>query len=194
MARATASLIGLVLLAMAGAAAADGWGGIEPGVTTTEQVRERYGAPTRETPRKVEGYDTTEWTYEGPRAPTGLLRMLVEFGLLTPGGFKSNVVRVLRLDPKPFIFAKPTILDGWGLPDRAGRQNEREVFFYDSGLLVTFDPDGMHATSMYFMMPQPAPVGGGAAPTPAPSGAATPTAPRPPAPAPASPPAPARPR
>ena len=52
-------------------AAALDWGGIEPGVTTAEQVRERYGPPTKETQRKGEGYDTFEWLYERRQAPVG---------------------------------------------------------------------------------------------------------------------------
>ena len=46
---------------------ASNWGGLEPGVTTQAQVRERYGEPSKETKQKVEGYDTTTWVYEGTR-------------------------------------------------------------------------------------------------------------------------------
>ena len=200
MARQVARLAGLLLLTGGllsggpppGRALAAEWGGIEPGVTTVEQVRERYGAPTRETPKKVEGYDTLEWVYEGAHAPAGLVRMMVEFGILIPEGYQPRVVRVFRLDPKPLIFARPTVLEGWGVPDRAGRQDDRDVFLYASGLLVTFDQDGINATSMYFMVPQAAQLGQGtAAPFSEPARGAAPAAAPPSAPAPASPSAPA---
>ncbi len=164
------------------APAAD-WGGIEPGVTSAEQVRERYGAPTRETKRKVEGYDTFEWLYEGRQAPVGFIRMTVEFGLLAPSGYHPSVVRVLRLDPKPFIFGRDTILDGWGVPDQVGTKDERDMFVYRSGLVVTFDKSGALATSLYFTVRQPEP---GETSTPRAG------APAPPSSAPAATPAPRR--
>ncbi|MGH7302891.1 MAG: hypothetical protein ACRELZ_06345, partial [Candidatus Rokuibacteriota bacterium] len=81
--RAIFQALGLVLLLAAGAAAAE-WGQIKPGATTQPEVRSRYGAPTRETPQKIEGYDSLQWTYEGPQAPSGIARMVIDFGLLTP--------------------------------------------------------------------------------------------------------------
>jgi hypothetical protein len=152
-------------------AAASEWGGMLPGVTTIAEVRARYGAPTKETPRKVEGYDTVQWLYDGPQAPTGLYRMTVEFGLLTPEGYKATVVRVFQIEPKPLIFERGIVLDGWGIPDLSGRQGEREVFIYEAGLVVTFDRDGVSATSMIFTIPKPAqaPADAPAAPAPAPA-------------------------
>ncbi|OGK77502.1 MAG: hypothetical protein A2X52_14395 [Candidatus Rokubacteria bacterium GWC2_70_16] len=157
------------------------WGGIEPGVTTAEQLRERYGPPTKETRRKVEGYDTFEWLFEGRQAPVGFIRMTVDFGILMPSGYSPSVVRVLRLDPKPFIFGRDTILDGWGQPDQVGAKDEREMFVYRSGLVVIFDPSGTLATSLYFSVKQPdqpaaAPAPSAAPPSPSPA----PAAPRPP--------------
>src|SRR5713101_8287157 len=64
-------------VALPAAACAANWGGIEPGNTTLEQVRERYGAPSKETKQKVENYDTMTWTYDGPKAPAGINRMVV---------------------------------------------------------------------------------------------------------------------
>jgi len=55
--RALVVVLGLTIAAPA-AVWASGWGGIEPGETTMEQVRERYGAPSKETKQKIEGYDT----------------------------------------------------------------------------------------------------------------------------------------
>ena len=150
-------------------AGAAGWGGIMPGSTTVEDVRSRYGQPSREAQKKVEGYDTLDWVYEGARAPSGLIRMTVEYGLLTPQGYRGNVVRVLRLEPRPGIFARDLVVDGWGVPDRMAEQGEYDVFLYESGLIVTFGKGGFNAVSMVFMPPQKvAPSGPGAAP-PAPA-------------------------
>jgi hypothetical protein len=154
-----ALVLGVLALAstLAAPACATEWGGIDPGVSTKDQVRQRYGAPTREVPKKVEGYDTAEWIYEAGKAPSGLIRMTVEFGVLLPDKqYKPYVVRILRLDPKPLVFPKPTLFDGWGPPDVEGRQNERLVYIYRAGLVVVFDSDGIAAATMYFTPPQPA--------------------------------------
>ena len=174
------ALLLLALALWASPAGAASWGSIEPGVSTVEHVRERYGPPSRETPKKVEGYDTLEWVYEGNRAPSGLIRLTIEFGLLAGTEFKPRVVRVFRLDPKPLMFGRNTIVDGWGVPDRIAQQGERDVFFYESGLVVTFAEDNISSATMVFMVPQKLPPPG--APPAAP--AATPTAPPSPRPAP----------
>ncbi len=145
----------VTLLALPPLASAADWGGIEAGVTTLDQVRERYGVPSKETRAKVEGYDTTRWAYEGPRAPAGLVRMIVDFGLLTPAGYKPNVVRVLGLEPKPHIFAREAIINGWGVPDGIGTEGGRTTFLYKIGLLVTFGKDSDNAVEMRFTIPQP---------------------------------------
>jgi hypothetical protein len=137
------------------AALAADWGGIVPAVTSAEAVRERYGAPSKEVKRKVDGYDTFEWAYEGQQAPPGFNRMTIEFGILLPGGYSATTVRVLRLDPRPRLFTKDTVVTGWGEPDRATTQNDRDVFFYRSGLVVTFDQEGVDATSLFFTVMQP---------------------------------------
>src|SRR5215510_2847199 len=117
----TRALLLLALIAgLAAPARAAVWGNLEPGVTTIEQVRELYGRPTRETAAKVEGYDTRQWIYERSQAPDGLVRLTVDFGLLTPSGYKPTVVRLVTLDPKPLIFGPKTVIQGWGLPDRQG--------------------------------------------------------------------------
>jgi hypothetical protein len=152
--------IGALLAVALGAPAsgsAEEWGGIEPGVTTTEQVRARYGAPTRETRAKVEGYDTVQWVYEEARAPGGVRRMTVDYGLLTPQGYKPTVVRVLRLEPKPLIFGRNTVLQAWGVPDGAGTENDQATLFYNSGLIVTFNQEGTDSVLLTFTPPQPDP-------------------------------------
>jgi hypothetical protein len=157
--------------------AAAGWGTIEPGVTTGAQVRQRYGAPTSEKREKVDGYDTTEWVYEGAQAPAGMVRMAVGFGLVMPEGYRADIVRVVHLAPKPRMFGRLTVLEGWGRPDAVAKEDGRDVFFYREGLIVTFDADGAEASSMVFAPPQPA----GTQQRPGPSEAPRPGAPATPA-------------
>jgi len=152
-----AGLVVLVLLAAPASSPAEEWGGIVPGETVLEQVRARYGAPSRETRAKVEGYDTMQWVYEGDRVPEGLHRMTVDFGLLTPQGYKPSVVRVLRLEPKSKIFGRNTVMQAWGVPDGSGAEGDQEIFFYRSGLIVTFEKEGPFAVLMTFTPPQPDP-------------------------------------
>jgi hypothetical protein len=142
-------------LALGVPASALDWGGIEPGVTTIEQVRARYGAPSKESRAKVESYDTIQWVYEDARAPGGIQRMTVDYGLLTPQGYKQTVVRVLRLEPKPKIFGRNTVIQGFGVPDGTSNQAGQDTYFYRSGLLVTFDKAGNEAVILNFTLPQP---------------------------------------
>lgn len=150
---ATLVLVGLLL--GPSAAPAEEWGGIDAGVTTVDEVRARYGAPTREARVKVESYDTLQWIYEGPRAPGGFVRMTVDYGLLTPQGFKPTVVRVLRLEPKPKVFGRNTVVQAWGVPDWVGTENDVETIIYKSGLVVTFNKEGTDATLLTLTPPQP---------------------------------------
>jgi hypothetical protein len=133
------------------------WGAISPGASTIETVRERYGAPSRETRQKLEGYNTIQWVYEGGRAPAGMKRMIVEFGLLTPGGYRPNLVRSFTLEPKPRIFDYVTVVKGWGIPDSIAQREGQKVYFYQRGLLVYFDLSGDDTVSMVFSPPQPEP-------------------------------------
>jgi len=148
--------LGLVLLLAAPVAASE-WGQIKPGETKQAAVRARYGAPTKETAQKVEGYDTAQWVYEGAQAPTGIEKMIVDFGLLAPSGYRKDVVRTFKLEPKPDIFNRRLVVDGWGAPGRIGKEGDLEFFLYQDGLLVYFDKDGAQATSMIFTLPQPLP-------------------------------------
>ena len=140
------------------AVAAADWGGISPGTSTTEMVRERYGAPSRETRQKLEGYDTIQWIYDGARAPTGMKRMTVDFGLLAPvGGYRPNLVRSFTLEPKPHVFPYAAVVRGWGIPDGVTESEGRKVYFYQGGLLVHFDQSGDDTVSMVFFLPEPKP-------------------------------------
>ena len=146
----------LVLLLIApGDVGAGGWGSIEPGVSTVESVRARYGEPSTETSAKVGGYDTRQWVYESDRAPAGLVRITVDFGLLTPAGYTPSLVRLLKLEPKPLIFGRNTVIQGWGVPDGAEKQEGSMTFFYKEGLFVIFDKEGESAVTMIFSLPQP---------------------------------------
>jgi hypothetical protein len=150
-----AALLVMCLVAALDTACAADWGGIDAGVSTMDQVRERYGNPTRQSKPKVEGYDTTQWVYEGDAAPTGVDRLTVDFGLLVSGSFKPSIVRTLTLQPKPYIFGRNTVLEGWGLPDGEGTQNGVDTYFYRIGLFVVFDKEGKTATTLVFGPAQP---------------------------------------
>jgi hypothetical protein len=147
-------LAALMLLAGVPVDAAE-WGLIRPGDTTKDAVRARYGLPTRVDRQKVETYDTEAWIYEGERAPIGLERLTVEFGLLQQDKYQPDVVRAFRLEPKPGTFNRGVIANGWGFPDRMGRENDRDIFLYRDGLLVYFDETGWNAKLMVFTLPQP---------------------------------------
>jgi len=153
--------LGLLALGASGARAAD-WGGVIPGESTMESVRARYGPPTRTATQKIDRYDTAQWVYEGAKAPTGMFRMTVDYGLLLSPGFRADVVRSFKLEPHPGIFNRPAIIDGWGRPSGAAPAGETPAFFYNSGLLVYFDKEGWMVQSMVFTPPQTA--GGQAAP------------------------------
>ncbi len=153
-----AALALLVLAVLAAPAAALDWGGIVPGASTMEAVRASYGAPSRTSAQKVEGFDTATWIYEGPRAPAGIRRLTVEFGLKVGSDYRADLVRAFRLEPKPGAFTRRTILVGWGEPT-AVKVDDRKVtrFFYQEGLVVDFDADGWTPTLLTFTPPQPPP-------------------------------------
>jgi hypothetical protein len=174
----------MLLLALPRLASASEWGNIQPGVTTLQQVQDTYGKPTKETKAKVEGYDTVQWVYERSQAPQGIIRMTVDFGLLAPDGYKPNVVRLLKLEPSPWIFGRKTVVEGWGPPDGIGKGQGIETFFYKEGLFVVFDTEGDQAVSMIFSIPQPDAIPQGGQPAPASAPAAAPPLGSPPSAAP----------
>jgi hypothetical protein len=143
------------ILAVGPAAGAAEWGTIMPGTSTMEAVRTRFGPASKTSTQKQEGYDAAQWSYEGTAAPPGFTRLTVEFGLLTPAGFRADLVRDFTLTPKPGIFNRKTIINGWGVPNRIGRENDLEVFLYQEGLIVYFGQDGWEAQLMVFTPPQP---------------------------------------
>jgi hypothetical protein len=144
-----------VLTLAAVPARASEWGTIVPASTTMDAVRAQYGGPTRTETQKVESYDTSSWIYEGAQAPVGLVRMVVDFGILQAGGFQRDVVRSFKLEPKPGVFNRKIVLAGWGAPERVGKQGDTEVFVYAQGLVVIFDKDGLQAQTLMFTPPQP---------------------------------------
>jgi len=148
------ALIGLLAIPMAPAAASE-WGTIVPGSTRVEAVRAQYGGPTKTETQKTDNYDTASWLYQGAQAPVGLLRMVVDFGILHAGGYRRDVVRSFRIEPKPGVFNRKIVLAGWGPPDRVGRQGDTEVFYYADGLIVMFDKEGLQAQTLVFTPPQP---------------------------------------
>jgi hypothetical protein len=144
----------VVVLATGLGAAAD-WGNIAPGRTTAEMIQAQYGSPTKKSQAKEDGYDTMQWVYEGPQAPSGMVRMVIDFGLLTPAGYQPQVVRTFRLEPKPGAFGPTAVILGWGQPDREGTLDGFPVMVYASGLVVYLDQEGKMAVSMVFTLPQP---------------------------------------
>ncbi len=153
--RRAAALV-LTLAALVAPASAAEWSTIIPAVSTMESVRAFFGGPTRSETQKLDHYDTVRWVYEGAQAPTGMTRMVVEFGMLQAGGFKRDVVRTFRLEPNPGVFTRDTILRGWGRPDGHSKEGGTDSFFYSEGLLVVFDKESWSAVTMTFTPPQPA--------------------------------------
>ena len=149
--------LGLALLAwvLVSPAAAAEWGGIVPGATTMDAVSAQHGGPTRTETQKTDGYDTASWVYEGPQAPKGMKRMVIDFGLVSAGQFRRDLVRAFRLEPNIGAFDRRTILAGWGAPTRAGREADGEVFIYAEGLIVYFEKDDFRPRLMIFTPPQP---------------------------------------
>jgi len=156
MPRARLAAFVLAALVLAPAAFAAEWGLIQPGVSTTQTVRERYGAPSRTERKKVENkYDTETWIYEGDKAPSGIVRLTIDFGLLHDNKYRPEVVRVFQLEPHGATFNRGIIGNGWGFPDGSGKQGDEEFFVYKDGLLVYFTPDGWTVRLMVFTVPQP---------------------------------------
>jgi hypothetical protein len=145
----------LLLLLGIGVAAAADWGGIVPAETTREAVKAQYGEPSKESKRKVEKHDSTEWVYEGARAPSGIIRMVLEFGIVKDGRYQPNIVRTFRLEPRPGVFQRRHVVLAWGKPDRGGTQDGVPVLLYKSGLTVYFDKDIINATALWFTAPPP---------------------------------------
>jgi hypothetical protein len=148
--------VGLMLGAIASPtppAGADSWGGITPGQSTLGDVQARYGRPTRERSVVDEGHTVPEWTYIGERAPAGLNRMVVSFGLRGPAGFTADVVRAVAIYPKPRVFSLEAVTIGWGTPDAVGsaEQTGQLALRYDRrGVLVLLDPTKTWAEMILF--------------------------------------------
>lgn len=144
--------LGLVLGALVPSGAVHGaeWGLVDPGRTTMNEVRAHHGAPTRTTTQKVDGYDAARWVYDGARAPAGMVSMTVDFGLLSEGRYRGDVVRSLLLVPRPGVFTKAQIVAGWGQPTGAGLQAGVPAYMYEEGLFVHFDGAGEQARSLLF--------------------------------------------
>jgi hypothetical protein len=158
-ARATRLLAAAVLAAAVAPApvAALEWGGIDPGQSTMEAVRGRFGQPTRTSIERVDAYESARWVYEGELAPAGLERMVIDFGLLTPGGFRPEIVRSLLLHPRSGAFNRNLVLQGWGEPTGVGQQSGVPTFMYEEGLFVSFDEDIWEVRTMLFTPKQTIP-------------------------------------
>lgn len=160
------ALLVLLIASVAGASPrvhALDWGLIDPGHTTMEAVRGRYGDATRSSTQKIDGYDSTQWVYEGGQAPVGMERMVVDFGLLTPEGYRPQIVRSFLLHPRPGTFNRSLVIQGWGEPTGVGEQSGSPAFMYEEGLFVSFDQHAWDVRMMLFTPrqkippPEPAP-------------------------------------
>ncbi|HEX2502128.1 MAG TPA: hypothetical protein VHO73_11795 [Methylomirabilota bacterium] len=141
------------VLAGAGEAGAESWGGLTPGETTRAGVEAVYGRPTRERSLVEEGRTVAEWTYIAERAPRGFERMVVSYGVMSEGRFVPDVVRSVALYPKPHVFSLRSISNGWGPPEAVGTEEAtgRPSFHYRTqGLLIIFDKTGEWAEFMLF--------------------------------------------
>jgi hypothetical protein len=138
------------LTAVAPRAHALEWGSINPGVTAMDAVRARHGEPTRTSTEKVDNYDAAQWVYEGERAPVGMERMVVDFGLLTPQGYRPQIVRSVLLHPRPGAFTRQVVVQGWGPPTAVGVQSGAPAYLYEDGLFVVFDEAGWDVLTMLF--------------------------------------------
>jgi hypothetical protein len=151
--------LGLAVLAGAVLAGAAGWGGITPGETLRREVQARYGPPSRERTVTEDGRTAVEWTYTGERAPGGIERMVVSYGLLRGASFVPDLVRALTLYPRPGVFRLPQITEGWGKPDAIGTDERtgRPAFRFDArSLLVILDRRGEWAEMIVFAPERPA--------------------------------------
>jgi len=145
----------LVFALAASAVRAADWGTLVPGISTMETVRARFGTASKTSVQKQQGYEVAQWVYEGAAAPAGITRLTVDFGLVMAVGLRNDVVRDFTLAPKPGVFNRRTVVNGWGTPARVGREGDFEVFFYPEGLLVYFGKDGWDAELLVFTPPQP---------------------------------------
>jgi hypothetical protein len=154
-----AAILGVLLIMLASPAPvlAAEWGLINPGETTMDAVRRRYGKPTQTTTQKVDGYDSAQWVYEEAQAPSGMIRMVVEFGILTPTGYVPQIVRSLLLHPKPGTFNRQLVVQGWGPPTATGEQSGSPAYLYEEGLFVVFDEAVWEVKTMLFVPKQPIP-------------------------------------
>ena len=147
----------LILAAAAGPALAEQWGSIVPGQSTQQEIRLRYGAPSRTATTKTEGQDTAQWAYEGNRAPAGVQRLIIDFGLVVSGAFRAELVRSFILEPKPGAFTRRTVEAGWGKPDGVGKDGEWNFSFYREGLFVYYDGKNDRVVSLTFTLPHAPP-------------------------------------
>jgi hypothetical protein len=150
--------LALVMLAAAGDVGAESWGGVTPGETARAGVETLFGRPSRERTLVEEGRTVSEWTYAAERAPRGMERMVVSFGVLVGGRFAPDVVRAVTLYPKPHVFSLRTITSGWGPPDAVGTEEAtgRPAFHYRArGLLIILDKTESWAEFLLFGPRQP---------------------------------------
>jgi len=133
-------------------AAGAGFGRITPGETTRKEVEGEYGKPSREATVLTEGRTVAEWTYLSGRAPKGITRMVIAFGLIRNEQFEPDLVRSLTLYPDAGVFPLKALTNGWGEPAATAKDSStgRTIFRYAGGLFVALDRTGRWAEVMTF--------------------------------------------
>jgi hypothetical protein len=153
-------ILGVALVLAPGPArpvAAEAWGGLTPGISLRRDVEALYGKPSRERAVVEEGRTALEWTYAGERAPGGVERMVVSFGLLRGGAFEPDLVRAISVYPRPHVFSLRAITNGWGTPDGIGTEEATgrpSLHYRTRGLLIVLDRTGSWAELLLFAPPQ----------------------------------------
>ena len=136
------------------AARGETWGGITPGESVQRDVEGMFGRPSRERTVVEESRSTLEWTYAGERAPRGMERMVVVYGLMRKDGtFAPDLVRALTLYPRPHVFSRRAIENGWGDPDATGREESTgrvSLHYQRRGLLIILDRTSNWAEMLLF--------------------------------------------
>ncbi len=108
-----------------------------------DAVRKRYGKPTQATTQKVDGYDSAQWVYEEAEAPTGMDQDDRRVRHPHPDGLVPQIVRSLLLHPKPGMFNRQLVVQGWGPPTATGEQSGSPAYLYEDGLFVVVRRGGV---------------------------------------------------
>jgi hypothetical protein len=152
-----ASFVLLFALFLPAVAHARSWNGIEPGVTSRDEVVKRFGAPTKLL--TVEGHQVLAYTGASAIKGTAQAQFRVD-----P---QTGLVERIDVFPGPVV-DKETVESSYGPPCPAGgsvpgncyqkklTEEFRTYYFYPHlGLAVFFEEDGDHVQSFVFQQVKP---------------------------------------